>query len=164
MEGKIQEEIRQQFGEKLRVRVCGVCVEEDKILLVHHKSIGKNNSLWAPPGGGMTFGEDAKQALEREFLEETNCSIVVEDFLFVHEYLDPPLHGIELFFKVKIESGELKLGKDPEMSDDSQLLTKIGFFDLTTLQKEEFESLHYVLQNAKSLSSLINQKGYFKFH
>lgn len=164
MKDKIQQEIREQFGEKLRVRVCGICIEEEKILLVHHRSLGKNGSLWAPPGGGMHFGEDAKSALKREFKEETGCNIDVEEFLFVHEYLEPPLHGIELFFKVKIVSGTLTLGSDPEMSSDSQILTEIGFFDLTTLQKQDLMSLHYVLQNTKSLSGLINQKGYFKFH
>lgn len=164
MTDKIQEEIKEQYGEKLRVRVCGVCIEKGKILLVHHRSLGKTNSLWAPPGGGMQFGEDARTALKREFLEETHCEVEVQDFLFVHEYLDPPLHGIELFFQVKIISGHPVLGKDPEMSSDSQLLTEIGFFDLATAQKRDLVSLHYVLQNIKTLTDLINQKGYFKFH
>lgn len=164
MTDKIKEEIHQHYGEKLRVRVCGVCIEDGKILLVHHKSLGKTNSLWAPPGGGMNYGEDAIQALKREFLEETGCLIEVNDFLFVHEYLDPPLHGIELFFKVQITSGQPKLGKDPEMSSDNQLLTKIGFFDLQILKEQELDSLHYVLQNIEDLTELINLKGYFKFH
>lgn len=164
MTNKIQEEIHRHYGKKLRVRVCGICIENGKILLVHHRSLGKTNSLWAPPGGGMTYGENAHQAMQREFLEETGCTIQVKDFLFVHEYLDPPLHGIELFFQVEITSGEPKLGVDPEMSDGNQLLTKIGFFDLQILKEQELRSLHYVLQNIDDLSELINLKGYFKFH
>lgn len=164
MSDQIQEEIREQYGEKLRIRVCGICIQDGKILLVHHRSLGKTQSLWAPPGGGMQYGEDAKEALKREFLEETGCIIEVKEFLFVHEYLDPPLHGIELFFHVDIVSGEPKLGIDPEMSDENQLLTKIGFFDLQILKDQEMPSLHYVLQKTESLRDLINLKGYFKFH
>lgn len=164
MEDKIQKQILEQYGEKLRVRVCGICIEDDKILLVHHRSLGKTNSLWAPPGGGMQYGESAIEALKREFKEETHCSIKVGEFLFVHEYLDPPLHGIELFFLVKILSGRPSLGKDPEMTADSQLLTKIGFFELEVLRQLDLNSLHYVLQNTESLADLLKQKGYFKFH
>ncbi len=161
---KFQAEIEHNYGKKLRVRVCGVCIEQDKILLVHHRSLGKTNSLWAPPGGGMDYGEDAKEALRREFLEETKCHIKVEEFLFLHEYLDPPLHGIELFFRVSIIKGEPKIGQDPEMSADAQILTEIGFHQLEALQSSQMESLHYVLQHVKNLSELINLKGYFKFH
>lgn len=164
MADELEREIERQYGEKLRVRVCGICIENDQILLVHHRSLGPNNSLWAPPGGGMTYGEDAKSALKREFLEETHCKIQVEEFLFVHEYLDPPLHGIELFFRVTLIEGRPELGEDPEMKADQQLLTEIGFFDLKNLKNQNKESLHYVLQNVDRISDLINLKGYFKFH
>lgn len=155
--------IDQTYGHKLRVRVCGICVQDDKILLVKHKHLGPSGTLWAPPGGGMEYGESASEALIREFKEETQLEIAVEEFLFVHEYLDPPLHGVELFFKVKIISGTLDLGHDPEMSPTDQILTAAKFMDLKKLQNASFDSLHYVLQNVEDLKTLINQKGYFKF-
>ena len=93
------EQINKIYGEKLRIRVCGILIHENKLLLVHHKSLGQTGSIMGSSGGGMEYGEDARGALKREFLEETGIGIMVErDFLFVHEYLDPPLHGIELFF------------------------------------------------------------------
>ncbi|GHE66689.1 MULTISPECIES: NUDIX hydrolase [Roseivirga] len=162
--GKIQDQIELQYGQKLRVRVCGICIENNRLLLVHHRALGVANGLWAPPGGGMNYGETAEQALIREFKEETGCTIAIKKFLFVHEYLDPPLHGIELFFEVEICSGTPILGTDPEMDVDAQLLTQIGFYDLKKVQETEMSSLHYVLQNVKSLNELINLKGYFKFH
>lgn len=161
---QIDAKISQAYGEKLRVRVCGICVQHGQLLLVHHKSLGKTGSLWAPPGGGMEYGESAEEALIREFQEETGITISVKEFLFVHEYLDKPLHGIELFFLVEPVSGELKLGSDPEMPTDDQILTKVGYFNFDDLRKQDLESLHYVLQNSKSIDELINRKGYFKFH
>lgn len=156
--------IDEQYGNKLRVRVCGICIQDEEILLMKHKHLGPTGTLWAPPGGGMEYGESASEALIREFREETQLEVAVEDFLFVHEYLDPPLHGIELFFKVKITSGSLNLGYDPEMPSTDQILTAAKFMNLKKLQNDSFESLHYVLQNCKDLKKLINQKGYFKFH
>lgn len=161
---KVDENIHRIYGEKLRVRVCGICIQEDQILLVHHKSLGKTGSLWAPPGGGQEYGESAKESLKREFKEETGLDVSVGNFLFVHEYLHPPLHGIELFFEVTIIGGQIRLGTDPEMENDEQLLTNVGFFDLKALQSTEMESLHYVLQKTNELTDLINQSGYFKFH
>ncbi|MBO3700845.1 NUDIX domain-containing protein [Roseivirga sp. E12] len=161
---QIDAKISEAYGQKLRVRVCGICIKNDQILLVHHNPLGKTGSLWAPPGGGMEYSESAEEALTREFKEETGLTIEVEQFLFVHEYLDPPLHGIELFFLVNPISGDLKLGTDPELSTDDQILTQLGYFDLEVLRTEELESLHYVLQNNESIDVLINRKGYFKYH
>ena len=156
--------INEAYGNRLRIRVCGICIQENKLLLMKHKNLGKTGSLWAPPGGGMEYGESAEEALKREFREETHLDIEVVEFLFVHEYLDPPLHGIELFFRVKIVDGELGLGHDPEMSVTDQILTEANFKDLQVLKNTDYDSLHYVLQNSKDLETLINQKGYFKFH
>lgn len=161
---QIDAKISEAYGEKLRVRVCGVSIIDNKLLLVHHKSLGQTGSLWAPPGGGMEYGESAEAALIREFKEETGLTIEIKEFLFVHEYLDHPLHGIELFFSVNVISGALKLGTDPEMSTDDQILTEIGYYHLDSLREQKMESLHFVLQNSKTNDELINRKGYFKFH
>lgn len=161
---KLDEKISMTYGEKLRVRVCGICTYENKILLVHHKSLGKTGSLWAPPGGGMEYGESAEEALKREFIEETGLEISIERFLFVHEYLDKPLHGIELFFLVNTIGGNLETGHDPELSKKDQIITSVRFYDLEAIKLEKKESLHYVLQHSSSIDELINLKGYFKFH
>lgn len=158
------EKVTALYGHRLRVRVCGICIEEGRILLVHHQGLGTDNSLWAPPGGGMDYGENAHEALKREFLEETGLSIQVDRFLFVHEYLEPPLHGIELFFAVTSTGGTLTKGYDPEMSHQDQLITATGFKNLEELKRQAPLSLHRVLREINDTNSILNQSGYFKFH
>ncbi|MGW8121118.1 NUDIX domain-containing protein [Roseivirga echinicomitans] len=160
----LESKIKSNYGEKLRVRVCGICITEEGLLMVHHTALGKGGSLWAPPGGGMEYGESAHEALKREFMEETHLEIEVERFLFVHEYLDPPLHGIELFFEVKITGGNLKTGTDPEMEANAQIITQVEFKSFERIQQLPKAHLHYAIQNMTSFDSLLNQSGYFKFH
>ena len=159
----LESKIKSNYGEKLRVRVCGICITEEGLLMVHHTALGKGGSLWAPPGGGMEYGESAHEALKREFMEETHLEIEVVKFLFVHEYLDPPLHGIELFFEVRITGGKLKKGTDPEMEANAQIITQVEFRSFEEIQQLPKAHLHYVIQNMSSFESLLNQSGYFKF-
>lgn len=160
----LENKIKSIYGEKLRVRVCGICIKDERLLLVRHKGLSASGTLWAPPGGGMEYGEDAKTALRREFLEETGLDVEVGEFLFVHEYLDKPLHGIELFFEVKNVAGTLKSGSDPEMDDNFQIITQTSFMPLEEIKKIPEPSLHYVIQNITSFESLLKLRGYFKFH
>jgi len=111
----MNQELINQYGNQLRVRVCGICVQDDKILLINHSGMNESGEFWSPPGGGLQFGETIEDCLKREFLEETNTVISVGKFLKVREFLKSPLHAIELFYEVKILSGEIKIGIDPEM-------------------------------------------------
>ncbi|MBA4055152.1 MAG: NUDIX hydrolase, partial [Marivirga sp.] len=116
-------EIAQIYGNRLRVRVCGLCWEGNKLLLVNHKSLGPAN-FWAPPGGGVEYGESLESALKREFEEETGIQIDLVRFAFGSEYIHDPLHAIELFFLVKQTGGELAGGYDPEI----QVIQGANFF------------------------------------
>ncbi|WP_232064539.1 NUDIX domain-containing protein [Rhodocytophaga rosea] len=109
----IAEEVKKTFGQKLRVRVCGICLQDDQILLVNHRGLGKTNTFWAPPGGGMHFGESAAQTLEREFKEETGLQIKTGRFLFVNEFIGKELHAIELFLKYTCWQGKYAREQTP---------------------------------------------------
>ena len=159
----MEKKIIEKFGNKLRVRVCGILVEDGKILLVKHRSIGKGGKLWAPPGGGLQFGESAEGCLQREFEEETGLKIKVEQYLFTHEFLQPPLHAIELFFKVSRISGKLSRGFDPEMDPNEQIITAVSFLSFDQIKNLEPESLHYVLRILDNLNDLFYLEGYVKF-
>jgi len=122
------QEIINQYGNHTRIRVCGVCIEQGKILLLNHIGIRENADFWCPPGGGLQFGETIEDCLKREFQEETNTEISVGKFLTINEFINPPLHAIELFYEVKIMSGVAKKGIDPEMEE--QIISDLRWFDL----------------------------------
>jgi 8-oxo-dGTP diphosphatase len=159
----MEEKIIEKFGNKLRVRVCGILIEEGKILMIKHRSIGKNGMLWAPPGGGMQYGESAEKTIQREFEEETGLKINVDRYLFTHEFLNPPLHAIELFFEVSRLAGDLKRGYDPEMHKDEQIIAQVAFLDMDKIKEIDHDSLHYVLRIVKNLYELLSLEGYIKF-
>lgn len=115
----------EKFGNRIRVRVCGLCYRGDDLLLINHKNL-YGHDFWAPPGGGLEFGETAQNALKREFFEECGLEISVGNFLFACEFVSPPFHAVELFFEVAT-LGTPKLGSDPEMGAH-QLLTDLRFW------------------------------------
>jgi 8-oxo-dGTP diphosphatase len=159
---EISKEIEAKFGNQLRTRVNGILIEDDKILMVKHQ-MGNGRILWSVPGGGMNFGSNAKDNLKREYLEETNLEIEVGRYLFVHEYLKPPLHAMEHFFEVKRINGNVELGKDPELSGTNQILLEISWKSIFELKRIPNDSLHQVFWGIKSLSELGLWKGYFNF-
>jgi 8-oxo-dGTP diphosphatase len=106
--------VEEKFGNRLRVRVCGICIHESAILMVHHQGL-REGPFWAPPGGGMEYGVPAAANLEREFLEETGLEVRTGQWLFATEFIQSPLHAVELFFLVDRIGGSLRAGYDPEM-------------------------------------------------
>jgi 8-oxo-dGTP diphosphatase len=110
----MDKEVAKIYGDKVRVRACGICWEADRLLMVNHSSITPTN-FWAPPGGGVEFGESIGDTLTKEFAEETGLKIKPGDFLFGCEFIKRPIHSIELFYSVTVHDGKLKTGHDPEM-------------------------------------------------
>lgn len=156
----IQKKIIDEYGNKLRVRVCGLCIESGKVLLVNHHSLNKGGNFWGPPGGGMDFGLSAEENLKREYFEETGLNIEIEKFLFVHEYLSPPLHAIELIFKVRRLDGNLKIGYDPEMETDQQIIKDVKFMDFYKLKELDESSVHQLFLVIENLCDIEKTKGY----
>jgi 8-oxo-dGTP diphosphatase len=158
---ELNQEIIKAFGNRIRTRVSGICIDDQKILLIKHHTLGPEGILWAPPGGGMEFGESAEQCLIREFLEETGLTIKVEKFLFVHEFLDPPLHAVELFFEVKVVSGELLTGSDPEIKLEHQIIHDVQYFTDDEIKSQNGNIFHNVISLSGNIRELLLMKGYF---
>lgn len=155
--------LHRKYGGAPRIRVCGILVEDNSVLLIKHRGLGALGELWLPPGGGVEFGNTLEHNLQREFLEETGLMVEICDFLFVSEFLLKPLHAIELFFSVKSIGGELKKGLDPELRADQQIIDEVRMMNFSEINSLKSESLHGILRKCNSTEELLNTHGFFNF-
>lgn len=156
----MNKDIHSVYGNRVRVRVCGLCWKDDQLLMINHHVV-TGVDFWAPPGGGMEFGQSAEQTLIREFHEETQLEIVVGGMRFITEFRKPPLHAVELFFDVNIQQGELKPGIDPEMSPENQIIRQIEFMDWSRINALEIANKHGLFRYCKNAKELKNMSGYY---
>ena len=157
---KPRQEVLKLYGNRLRLRVCGLYTENDRLLMVRHRGIGPTDTFWCPPGGGAQFGETAPDALVREFLEETGLEIEIGDLLFVNEFMQPPLHALELFFGVHVTGGSLRQGIDPEMSLDDQIIQEVRLMSFDEIKSYPPEEVHALFQYCNSLEDVFRLRGY----
>ena len=116
-----------------RLRVNGLLVEENAILLAQIKSPVTGQLIWMPPGGGLEFGEKITDCLQREFKEETGLNITMGTLIAINELVKPPFHAVELYFNVQKTGGTLNCGKDPEHADDEQVIKDLRWMPLDEL-------------------------------
>ena len=67
------------------LRVYGLLIAEDKILVTHENRGGTHMSKF--PGGGLEKGEGLADCLMREFKEELNIKITVGELFYTNDFL-----------------------------------------------------------------------------
>jgi len=144
------EEIKRIYGNKIRIRVCGILENDRKYLLVNHSKLNDDNIFWNFPGGGVDKNESIECTLIREFKEETNLDINLGKFLFLNQIIASSLHAIELYFRVFAENFENKTGHDPEIDiiTETKWMTDDEILELPAKHKAKFFS------NLKSINDL----------
>ncbi|MDZ7756389.1 NUDIX domain-containing protein [Rhodohalobacter sp.] len=130
---------KSRYSGEIRVRSCGILIEEGKILLINLHSPVTDELIWIPPGGKVDFGESLREAVQREFTEETGLKVTVKDLLHVKELIDNGIHAIEFYYQVERTGGNLSLGKDPEVFDQDQIIQDLKFFT-----KDDLKDLNIV--------------------
>lgn len=141
-----------QFSNKVRVRACAVIVQNSSILLARINSPTREEPIWMPPGGGVELGESLEETLLREVEEETGLQIKKKQLLWIHEFIEEPYHAIEFYFRCEITGGELKMGMDPELESNQQMLLDLSFipFDETVDIDIEPKFIHEFCKNGGS--------------
>ena len=120
---------------------------ENEIILTQQYRHPVREVIYDLPAGRLEVGESPIDGARREFEEETGLEIKVGQYLFTHEFLQPPLHAIELFFEVSRIRGKLSRGFDPEMNAGEQIITAVSFLSFEDMKNIESDSLHYILRN-----------------
>lgn len=149
--------INNVYGNRLRVRVCGLYWRDDRLLMVRHSGFA-GGDLWAPPGGGLEFGESVAECLQKEFREETGLHVAAGRFLFGCEFLHDPLHAIELYFEVAGTGGRLIKGDDPELP----MIKEVKFMTATEIAAIPPPSLHSIFRLVDTPKQLNTLTGFFR--
>jgi 8-oxo-dGTP diphosphatase len=156
----MNQEIIEKFGNRVRVRVCGICRKDNKLLLVNHKSLTTNN-FWIPPGGGIELGQSIEQSLMQEFEQETGLLIEPAKFLFGCEFIKAPMHAVELFFEVYVVGGELKVGIDPELSHHEQIISEVAFLSVEDIDAIPLDQKHGIFKHCQKAKHLNHLNGFY---
>ena len=160
IEDKARAEVLKLYGNRLRLRVCGLHRDGDRLLMVRHRGINASDTFWCPPGGGLQFGETTREGLIREFHEETGLNVDVGEMLFVNEFREPPLHALELFFAVDVTGGFIRQGLDPEMSLDGQIIEEVRLMTVDEIKSYPPNEVHTLFGQCHSIEDVFALRGF----
>ncbi|MCP1321008.1 DNA mismatch repair protein MutT [Bacillus thuringiensis] len=90
----------------MQVRVTGILIEGEKLLLVKQKVANRN---WSLPGGRVENGEMLEEAMIREMREETGLEVKIKKLLYVCDKPDASLSLLHITFLLEKLTGEIML-------------------------------------------------------
>src|SRR3954469_14748725 len=87
------------------IRVYGILLGDNNEVLVSDEFI-RGNYYTKFPGGGLEFGEGTRDCLKREFLEEMDLNVEVNEHLYTTDYFqisafNPEHQIISIYYRVK---------------------------------------------------------------
>lgn len=90
----------------MQVRVTGILIEDEKVLLVKQKVANRN---WSLPGGRVENGETLEEAMIREMREETGLEVKIKKLLYVCDKPDALPSLLHITFLLERIEGEIRL-------------------------------------------------------
>lgn len=96
--------------------VAGILMDEGKILLGRRSANSTYPGLWCIPCGYVEYTEDVRQALIREYLEETGLRVEPQSvFTVLSNFHNPEMHTVGIWFNVCSVGGILQPGDDLDL-------------------------------------------------
>ncbi|MFW6352730.1 MAG: NUDIX domain-containing protein [Bacteroidota bacterium] len=132
--------------EKFNIRVYGIVIEGDQILLTDEFRMGIKMTKF--PGGGLEFGEGTRDCLKREFQEEINQEVQVKEHFYTTDYFQPtfllsePQQLLSIYYLVKVPHPEKIITTSKEF-DFQQLKEGEQTFRWVPIQTTDPEKLTF---------------------
>lgn len=110
----------------LNIRVYGILINESNKILVSDELI-RGAYITKFPGGGLEKGEGTRDCLKREFMEEMNLSVAVEEHIYTTDFYQQSAFNsaqqiISIYYFVKaLEPITVPLRSTPFDFDEAQL-------------------------------------------
>lgn len=123
------------------VGVAVVVIEGGQVLLVQRR-FGGRAGKWCIPCGHVGWGEEVRQAGERELLEETGLVVEIDEIVDAcTNFWRPERLTVGVWFAGHRVAGELQAGDDA---------AAVGFFDLNDLPDLAFPTDRVVLESIRT--------------
>jgi 8-oxo-dGTP diphosphatase len=149
------------------IRVYGVLINEKKQVLVSDEFIrGKYYTKF--PGGGLELGEGTRDCLKREFKEEMNLDVQIEDHIYTTDYFqmsafNPEHQIVSIYFFVKALEPITAPLRDKEFDfDEDQMKIYNEMNEIETfrfIEWNNFSSESVTLPIDKIVASMIKEKN-----
>lgn len=116
--------------------------EKGEILLGKRSSGSSYAGLWCIPCGYVEYDEEVRDAICREFFEETGLEIEPgRVFTVLSNFHNPLVHTVGIWFEAKITGGDLRPGDD---------LSEVAYFSLDQLPPMAFVTDQTVVDMLKT--------------
>lgn len=153
MEEDIEFEIN---NKKFKLRVNGIVIFNNKVLTVEMY----NNGFFCLPGGHICIGEDSKNAIKREYFEETGIDCEVDKLVAITENFferkdSTKIHEISYYYLL-IPNKEFEYKEEYNIIEDDhgeQVQHHFKWLDLFELERYNFKPSKIVNQ-LKNLNNL----------
>jgi ADP-ribose pyrophosphatase YjhB (NUDIX family) len=113
----------------MQVRVTGILIESEKVLLVKQKVANRD---WSLPGGRVENGETLEEAMIREMKEETGLDVKVKNLLYVCDKPDALPSLLHITFLLERIEGEITLPSNEFDHNPSQYVQMVRIEELSS--------------------------------
>ncbi len=138
------------------IRVTGILIEDNSILLVKQKVSDKRN--WSLPGGRLERGETLEQGIVREMKEETGLDIKILKMLYVCDVKASDNTVLHITFLLKRVCGKLEL---PSNESDENPIQDVRFVPIDELAQYGFSNkfVQLIEQDFPDAGSYVGDKS-----
>jgi len=126
---------------KFNVRVYGLLLNKGSVLLSDEYI--KGNFITKFPGGGLEFGEGTRECLVREFKEELELNVVVEEHFYTTDFyvsssFDTNSQVISIYYIVTTaEADKIKVSQSPHNYEKKEGAQSFRWIKLKKLKESD---------------------------
>ena len=103
------------MDKRFNIRVYGIWMQDNRILV--NEEVIREKKIIKFPGGGLDWGEGIKDCLKREWKEELNIAIEVQDHFYTTDFFQPSAYDnsqvISIYYRVSAPVPVIIVNNEP---------------------------------------------------